>query len=48
MKIHGDNYESLYKEVSKNVLPKDYGGDGPSLAELKGTFHLRYLLICHK
>ena len=24
----------LYKEISKDVLPKDYGGDGMSLNEL--------------
>ena len=27
MRVHGENYESLYKEVSKEVVPKDYGGD---------------------
>lgn len=36
MKVHGDDFESLYKEISKDVLPKDYGGDGMSLAELTG------------
>ncbi len=34
MKVHGDDMESLYKEISKDVLPKDYGGDGMSLDEL--------------
>lgn len=36
MKIHGDSYDSLHKEITKNILPKDYGGDGQSLAELTG------------
>ncbi len=34
MRVHGDNYESLYKEISKEVLPRDYGGDNMSLDEL--------------
>ncbi|XP_057368644.1 retinol-binding protein pinta-like [Daphnia carinata] len=34
MRVHGDDMESLYKEVSKEVLPKEYGGDNMSLAEL--------------
>ena len=38
MRVHGDDYESLYKEISKNVLPKDYGGDGMSLVELTGIY----------
>jgi len=33
-KVHGDGFESLYKEVSKDMLPSDYGGNGLSLAEL--------------
>jgi hypothetical protein len=28
--------ESLYKEISKETLPKDYGGDNKSVAELTG------------
>ena len=36
MRIHGDDMESLYKEISKEVLPKDYGGDNMSIAELTG------------
>nr|CAG4636928.1 EOG090X04DJ [Ceriodaphnia reticulata]SVE72871.1 EOG090X04DJ [Ceriodaphnia reticulata] len=34
MRVHGDDYESLYKEISKEVLPKDYGGENMSIAEL--------------
>lgn len=36
MRIHGDDMESLYKEVPKNILPKDYGGDNMSVAEFTG------------
>ena len=36
IRIHGDDMESLYKEISKEVLPKDYGGDNMSIAELTG------------
>jgi len=34
LRVHGDDFQALYKEVSKDILPKDYGGDGMSLAEL--------------
>lgn len=37
MRVHGDDYESLYKEVSKEVLPKDYGGENMSIAELTSS-----------
>jgi len=33
-KVHTDGFESLHKEVSKDILPSDYGGNGKSLAEL--------------
>ena len=33
MKVHGDDRESLFKEISK-----DFGGDGQSIAELTGSF----------
>lgn len=36
MRVYGDDLESLYKEVPKYVLPKDYGGDNMSIAELTG------------
>ncbi|XP_046459123.1 alpha-tocopherol transfer protein-like isoform X1 [Daphnia pulex] len=34
LRVHGEDRESLYKEISKDVLPKEYGGDNMSLAEL--------------
>jgi len=36
LKVHGSVFESLYKEVPKAILPSDYGGQGPSTAELTG------------
>lgn len=36
IKVHGDNMESLYKEISKDALPKDFGGENMSVAELTG------------
>lgn len=37
MQVHNtDNLEEFYKAVPKEQLPKDYGGDGPSIAELTG------------
>jgi hypothetical protein len=30
--------ESLYKEIPQKILPKDYGGENLSLAELTGEF----------
>jgi hypothetical protein len=34
--MHGDDLESLYKEIPKEILPKDYGGENSSIAELTG------------
>lgn len=34
VKIHGSDFQSLYKEIDRKILPKDYGGDGISFAEL--------------
>ncbi|EFX74067.1 hypothetical protein DAPPUDRAFT_307513 [Daphnia pulex] len=34
LKVHGSDFESLYKEVPKAILPSDYGGEGPSTAQL--------------
>jgi hypothetical protein len=36
LKVHGSDFESLYKEVPKAILPSDYGGEGPSTAQLTG------------
>jgi len=36
LRIHGEDMESLYKEISKETLPKDYGGDNMSVEELTG------------
>jgi hypothetical protein len=38
--VHGEDRESLYKEISKDVLPKEYGGDNMSLAELTSELNL--------
>jgi len=37
IRVHGDDRESLFKEISKDMVPKDFGGDGMSCAELTGT-----------
>ena len=37
VKLHGSDFSSLQKEIPKELLPVDYGGDGPSLAELTGS-----------
>ena len=34
MRVHGDDLESLHKEISKEILPKEYGGEGMSIEEL--------------
>jgi hypothetical protein len=36
LKVHGPDMQSLYQEIDRKILPKDYGGDGMSLAELTG------------
>ena len=38
MHVHGNDMESLYKEIPQKILPKDYGGEKLSLAELTGEF----------
>lgn len=40
-KVHAEGFESLHKEISKDVLPSDYGGNGKSLAELTDYWKLR-------
>ena len=42
LKVHGNDFESLHKEVSKDILPKEYGGEGMSLDELTGNFTNKY------
>lgn len=39
MRVHGDDMESLYKEIPKSILPKDYGGDSMSLDEITSEFY---------
>jgi hypothetical protein len=31
--------ESLYQDIDRKILPKDYGGDGMSIAELTGKIN---------
>lgn len=40
LKVHGPDFKSLYKEIDRRILPKDYGGDGLSLADLTGNCNL--------
>jgi hypothetical protein len=39
VKVHGSDFESLYKEVPKALLPSDYGGQGPSFVQLTGKVY---------
>ncbi|XP_046638360.1 retinaldehyde-binding protein 1-like [Daphnia pulicaria] len=34
LRVHGEDMESLYKEINKDILPKDYGGENLSVDEL--------------
>ncbi len=34
LRVHGEDMESLYKEINKDILPKDYGGENLSIDEL--------------
>ncbi|XP_059490153.1 uncharacterized protein LOC132205226 [Neocloeon triangulifer] len=36
--VHGKDLESLFKKVPKRVMPKEFGGDGPSDVELAEDF----------
>ena len=38
IKVHGNDFGSLHKSVDKDILPKDYGGEGMSLDELTGNY----------
>jgi len=35
-KLHGDDMNSLFKEIDRKILPSDYGGQGLSISELTG------------
>ena len=37
LKVHGPEMQSLYQDIDRKILPKDYGGGGKSLAELTGN-----------
>lgn len=34
MYVHGDNMESLYKQVPKSLLPSEYGGDAGPIQDM--------------
>ncbi|KAL4715158.1 hypothetical protein ACJJTC_012205 [Scirpophaga incertulas] len=34
IKVHNQNYEAMHQDIPKNILPKEYGGDGSSTTEL--------------
>ena len=40
MKLHGEDMDSLHKEISKDILPKEYGGEGMTLEELTSNVML--------
>ena len=44
-KVHrvDSSFNSLYKEVPPSILPRDYGGDGPSFSELTGPFSISFV-----
>lgn len=33
--FHGSDLESLYNVIPKHILPKEYGGDGDSVEDIK-------------
>ena len=41
-KVHKSDLNTLYKDIPRNILPVDYGGDGPSIAELTGNIELTF------
>lgn len=40
-----ENSENLHKYIPKKYLPKDYGGEQPSLNDMKGVGHLNFFYI---
>ena len=34
--MHGSDFNSLYKEIPKEVLPNEYGGSGGTVQEIAG------------
>lgn len=48
IKVHGDNSELLFKEVSKDLVPSDFGGEGMSCDELAGKLIFDFLLFLLK
>lgn len=37
IRVHG-SYEELYEVISKEILPKEYGGEGMSCSRLVGMY----------
>lgn len=37
--------EDLHKEISREILPKEYGGDGPSCEKLAGCENILYFTL---
>lgn len=40
MVVHGKDFEPLYKYVSKDVLPLEYGGNGGTIQEIIGKWEV--------
>lgn len=36
--VHNKDYEAFYKHVPKEILPKEYGGDGGTTKEMLGEW----------
>lgn len=34
--MHGSDYEEIYKDIPKRIMPEEYGGEGGSMKELAG------------
>ena len=42
-KVKDSDFSSLYKDVPRNILPADYGGEGPSIAELTSKSPIHWI-----